>query len=155
MAAKNKLVNRLKIKSKELLQEKGLLDLLDTGLGETVNVEFLDTADPAQGVDTITVGIKLKDVLLEQLKEEKKLALAVWEDEDQGVLSSTGFLHTATKGTIVSTESTNAIRIKTDANGEFECSLTNTAATAVYVTACSGHASPQMDCQEYDEVVFS
>jgi hypothetical protein len=118
-------------------------------------VDMIDAPDVGGGGTTVTVGFKLVNVGFGPVDAQKLVELGAYDDAYASVPAATAVLGTATKGTIVLGDGTAALKVLTDANGEFECTLTDTADETVYIAAAVTAGGPALDCTEIDSVVFS
>ena len=121
-----------------------------------VRSSIIDTPNPAAGVDIAQAGFALIDGNGNPVRAQYLMEFAVFDDVNLVALASNATLNTIAKGTIVSGAGTNALRVITDANGEFECTLTDLVdPETVYVNASSGRGSPTIDGREIDAISFS
>lgn len=134
---------------------KKFLDLLDQALDEFVNIAIDGSADVGGGGTTANVGFQLKNVKGENLKLEAVLEFAVFDDEEMSIPAVNATLDTATKGTIIAGGASAALKVKTDENGKFTCTLTNAVDEQVFVGSSPSFGSPILDCRELDAITFS
>ncbi len=132
------------------------LDLLDQALDEFVNVSMDDAADVGGGGTTRLVGFQLRNVKGEKLALSTVLEFAAFDEAGlvtpavNAVLNDIG-----TVGTILSGAASAALKVQTDVNGKFTCTLTNTADEQISLGASPSFGSPLLDCREIDQVTFS
>lgn len=129
--------------------EKAVLGML----GNMYHVDMLDAPDTTG--TTAQVGFKLLSAGYGNIVGQKLVEISVYDDPEITALSSVATLNTAAKGTIVAGAGTAALKVLTNENGEFECTLTNLTPGSVYVTCSAAAGGPALDCTEIDAVVFS
>jgi hypothetical protein len=116
---------------------------------------IVDAADVTGGGTTQTVGLQLKDASGNPVAQEITLEFAVFNDAELSIPAINAILSTATSGVIVAGDGTAALKIKTDAMGLFECTLTDAVDETVYLGCSMTFGSPMVDCQSNDSVTFS
>ena len=121
----------------------------------TIMVSMLDAANVTGGGTTQTVGFSLVNLSGKAVREQVLLQFAVFDDAALSVSAANATLNTASKGTIVSGGGGTALKIKTDANGEFECILTDFVDETVYLGCSTSFGGPSIDCRATDTVAFS
>jgi len=130
---------------------------LNTGLEiyDTYLAIFDPAADAISGADHTTVGFHIENISGGHIAEEMILELAVFDDDGLAGPAATATFAIATKGTILYGENTAALKVKTNASGEFECTLTNPADGTVWVATSPTFGAQALDCEHKDEIVFS
>lgn len=135
-----------------------ILKLTGSGItsGAVVSVALVTDAPDVGGGGTVaTVGLGIVDADSAPVAGQLVLQFAVFDDEFLTAPASNATLDNATKGTILDGAAGAALMILTDANGEFECSLFDTADETVWIGCASGFGSPAISCEEKDSVTFS
>lgn len=131
-------------------------DSVATGqAGQPFYPEMNDAADVGGGGTTQTVGFQMKDSAGSDVAGQKMMEFAVFDDVGLSVPSAAATLGTVADGTIIAGEGSAALKVQTDANGLFQCTLTNPADTTVYVACSPTFGSPALDCTRIDSVTFS
>jgi hypothetical protein len=118
-------------------------------------VDFDPVTDVTGGGTTRAIGFQLRNQIGGLLLAPTLLELAVFDDAAFTVPSTRATLRTATEGTILVGENTPALKIQTDAQGRFGCTLTNTLDSRVYFCAAPSYGSPFLDCRDTKAVTFS
>lgn len=128
-------------------------------VAKEVHNPFMDNDDPAAGAGTKAIILEVRDFRGDKVNYAVRLALIVYQDDGSGnmkpVPSATANLATATKGKFVNGEGTNITDIETDTNGEFACTLTNSADDTVWLVAEQSAGSPVIDSTGIDSVTFT
>jgi len=124
-------------------------------LSNVTVVSMLDAADVGGGGTTQTVGFELRNLAGQKISAQMVLSFGAFAEADAVNPHATATLNTAAKGTILGGAASNVLTVKTDASGEFECTLTNSADDAVYLAAAQTFRSPLVHTTGYDSVTFS
>ena len=123
-----------------------------------INAEMANPGDGTSGADTVAgVGFSFKNAIDGQdVASVQKMYLGVFDDADGKVPATNATLDTASKGSILSGAGTHIIEVRTDSNGEFACTVTDSEDETVYIR-CWPHAetSRMVDCSGSDSVTFS
>jgi len=126
------------------------------GMMHTVlKVKLIDAPNVTGGGITQTVGFSITNINDIPIKLSCLVEFAVFDDADLSVPAVTATLDTAGKGTIIAGFGTAALKVKTDVNGEFTCTLTDTADETVYLACSCTFGSPSLVCLSKDSVAFS
>lgn len=134
---------------------EGAFDKVEGLVSGMLHVELIDVTPPASGVDTATVGLRiLQSPGGLPYTEEVVLEFAVFDDEDAANPAAAAVLQTASKGTILAGSGTAALKVKTDANGEFECQCSDGTDETVYLASSQSFKSPALDCADTESVTF-
>lgn len=124
-------------------------------LHSLIKVKMLDAPNVTGGGTTVTVGFSLTNINDVTLGLAALVELAVFDDADLSVPSVSATLDTASKGTIIAGAATAALKVKTDTNGEFACTLTDLVDHTVYLACSTTFGSPSIICLSKDSVTFS
>jgi hypothetical protein len=138
----------------KILQRLGdEMDLTDT---RSIQVKMLDAPDLSGGPNSVTVGFSLETETGNlPVAGVYKMQFAAFDDLDLVVPSTIATLATATKGRILFGEGTEALIVETDANGEFECTLTFSVFGAAHMACSEYFGSPSLTCVQQDVVTYS
>jgi len=128
---------------------------IENAIDEILNVSMIDAPDVSGGATTQTVGFQITDFAGAAKAGEFKLEMGAFDDADLGVSSVIGKLATATKGSIVANEGTSTIKVKTDATGAFECTLTGATGFDIFLGCAVTFGGSVLDCRSIDSVTFS
>jgi hypothetical protein len=131
------------------IQEREKLDLIIASEANALDINTrLEAVKPAAGVTTAKVRARALNGLDGKAPTVPiTMECAVFDDADGAVLSATSTLATASRGTILAGEGTAAMKVKTDAQGVFECtlSLVALAPAARYFSAFATPTGPYID----------
>lgn len=132
----------------------GIATALSNGL--SVKIQMKDAPDiSGGGTVSAGAGFQLVDSINQPVKDEVTLEFAVFDDQYGATLAANATLATPTKGSIRTGSGTAALVVTTDANGEFECSVTNLADETVYLLCKEGFRSIGLDCSDIDSITYS
>ena len=125
-------------------------------LNSLVKVRMIDAPNVSGGGTTQVVGFALTNINDIPIKLSTYVELNLWQDVDLSILATSASLTTASKGTIIATNlSGTALKVKTDANGEFECVLTDLIDETVYLACDQTSGGPALITTSKDSVTFS
>ena len=122
-------------------------------VGAGVNTCVQD--DVAGGGTTQTVGVQVTDFQGKPINYSVVLEFAVFDDLEMAVPATDATLDTEAEGTILAGAGSAALKVKTDANGRFSCTLTDSVLETVYVGCSMSFGSRIIDCGDPDSVTFS
>ena len=134
---------------------KGTAVTIENALREILNVEMIDAEDVTGGGTTQTVGFQVTDFAGTPIAGEYVLEMGAFDDLWCGTPSAVGTLDSATKGTIIADAGTSTIKLRTDANGAFECELTGVTGVDLFLACSASFRSSVLDCRQIDSVTFS
>jgi len=137
-----------------LEEEVGDTNLMALGLRVVMNT----TANPAAGVNTCAVGFSVQTIQGFKVKGVYNLQHGVYNDSEGLVAAANAVLKTDAvngKGSILAGEASNLTKVKTDANGEFACTLEDLVNETVTLISAALPKSAALDCRDVDQVVFS
>lgn len=134
---------------------KEFLDSAEAGLSDLIQVAMDDAPDVSGGGTTQSVGFQLKDINGNNVALATLADFAVFDEADLVTPATNATLDTASAGTIVGGAGTAALKVKTDANGKFTCTLTDLVDETVHMSTAPTFGSPILDCNEIDSVQFS
>ena len=124
-------------------------------LNSLIKVRMIDAPDVSGGGTTQVVGFSITNMNDIPFAMPVLVELAVFDDSDVSNFALNASLDTATKGTILGGAGTAALKVKTDANGEFECTLSDLVDETVYLACSPTFGSPSLICLSKDSVTFS
>ena len=130
-------------------------DVVLAMLHTLLKMKLLDAANVTGGGTTRTVGFILTDINDVPIKVSQVLQFAAFDDTDLTDPATNATLDTATKGTIIGGAGTPALKVKTDSNGEFACTLTDGMDETVYLGCAASFGSPSLICLSKDSITFS
>ncbi len=125
------------------------------GGGLDIVVKMDDAPDVTGGGTTTSVGFQLRDAASRNLALQTVLEFGVFDDAVLATPAAAATLDTAAQGTIVGGAGTAALKVQTDANGRFSCTLTDAADETVWLGCSPSFGSPIVDCKDIDAVTFS
>jgi hypothetical protein len=127
-----------------------------SGIADSLGVTaILEVDEPAAGENTATVRIQLLNGPGgDPVDAPVTLEFAVFDDPDGVVPATNANLNTATEGTILYGGGSPTLKIKTDATGLFECTLTDLTDESVYLSAFHSATGPWVNCVGSLEVAF-
>ena len=133
--------------------------VVPVAIKDTILVNMWDapdvySPDPEDPVYMQHVGFQLVDTEGAPVKVAAWVELSAWDDVKCTVLSAHAYLFNATKGLILAGESTCALKVETDANGEFSCLLHCNQPQTVWLATDSTAGGPFLHCGERDTVTF-
>jgi len=124
-------------------------------LHSVVKTKLIDAPNVTAGGTTVAVGFSLTNINDIAMPLQVPVEFAVF-DEQYGVTPAVNAtLNTATKGTILAGAGTAALKILTDVNGEFACTLTDLVDETVWLGCSQSFMSPAIICLSKDSVTFS
>ena len=124
-------------------------------LHSVMKVKLIDAPNVIGGGTTVTVGFSLTNINDIPVKLQVPVEFAVFDDQYGVIPAVNAVLSTATKGTILAGDGTAALKILTDANGEFACTLTDLVDEMVWLGCDQSFMSPALVCLSKDSVTFS
>lgn len=116
---------------------------------------LIDDVDDVTGVLTATVGFQLVDQFEIPILEPMLVEFGVFDDADLASPSLLGTLDTATQGTIVGSAGSSVIKVRTDENGEFECTLTMGGLGTVHLGCGPTFGSAITGCLGSEDITFT
>lgn len=125
-------------------------------LSRLLTVSILPAPDVSGGATSGIVGLQLLDSPGgDPFTQPIFLEFAVFDDEGLASPSATATFGVASAGEVMGGLGTPALKIKTDVNGLFQCTLNNPNDGTVWLASSPTFGSPAMDCQNKVAVVFS
>ena len=135
----------------------GLVLDMEGAFQELLNVEMVDAADVGGGGTTVIVGFNVTDWRGNAIAEEVVLLFGAFDDEDLQTAAVNATLDdTGTVGSILSGDGTAALVVKTDATGQFRCTLTDLVDETVWLSAGKdAYGGRLIDHRSKDSVAFA
>jgi hypothetical protein len=130
-------------------------DVVLAMLHTILKVKLIDAANVTGGGTTQTVGFSLTDINDVPIKLQTPVEFAVFNEQWGVTPATSAVLGTAVKGTILGGDGTAALKVLTDANGEFTCTLTDVVDETVWVGCSQSFMSPSLICLSKDSITFS
>jgi hypothetical protein len=122
-----------------------------------IKVDVVDAGNATGGANTRTgVGFNLVGPLGVKVVGQYVLKFGAFDNADLTTAAANATMATAASGTILSGSGTNSLVVKTDANGEFRCTLSDATDETVFTAAGVpefGHSA--FDCSDSDATTFS
>lgn len=125
----------------------------DSLLASFYVIEMDQTPNVTGGGTTATVGFQLKDLKGEDKTLSLVLEFAAFDDE-LATPAANAILSNATAGTIIASSGP-ALKVKTDSNGKFTCTLTDNVDETVVLGATGGYSTKLFLLKEARSISFS
>ena len=124
-------------------------------LHSLIKARMIDAPNVTGGGTTVTVGFQLTNINDVPVKLQVPVEFAAFDEQYGVVPAASAVLSVPTKGTILDGSGTAALKVLTNASGEFACTLTDLVDETVWLGCSQSFMSPAIICLSKDSVAFS